>query len=54
MEQKSIFQVIAEGVATTNQNVYDLYALVDKVNAKIDKIEAALYTTVANEDGGQK
>jgi uncharacterized coiled-coil DUF342 family protein len=64
MEQKNIFQVIAEGVGTTNQNVCELFKLVqevsdkvDAINAKIDdasakisSVESALYP-VANEGG---
>jgi hypothetical protein len=64
MEQKNIFQVIAEGVGTTNQNVCELFKLVQEVSEKVDtlgakiddaaakiaSVESALYP-VANEGG---
>jgi peptidoglycan hydrolase CwlO-like protein len=42
MEQKNIFQVIAEGVGTTNQNVCELFKLVQEVSDKIDALGAKM------------
>jgi hypothetical protein len=43
MESKNIFQIIAEGIANTNQNVVDLYKVTEELSAKVDTIHAALY-----------
>lgn len=42
-DTKNIFQVISEGVATTNLNVVDLYKLTEELTAKVNAIYDALY-----------
>lgn len=50
MEQKNIFQVIAEGVGTTNQNVCELFKLVQDVSDKVDAIASKVDETSAKVD----
>lgn len=50
MEQKNIFQVIAEGVGTTNQNVCELFKLVQEVSEKVDAIASKVDETSAKVD----
>jgi hypothetical protein len=52
MDNKNIFQIIAEAVGNTNANVVDLYNLVKSQNEKIETIYTALFPTAApTEDG---
>jgi hypothetical protein len=57
MENKSIFTVLAEAVGTVNQNVVDLFALVDEQAKKIDEIHSALFASTNDikpaNDGGE-
>lgn len=57
MESKSIFTVLAEAVGTVNQNVVDLFALVDEQAKKIDEIHSALFSPTNDikpaNDGGE-
>jgi hypothetical protein len=43
MAQENIFTTIAQGIGNTNQNVVDLYNLVQEAMAKINEIHDALY-----------
>jgi hypothetical protein len=64
METKNIFQIIAEGIGNTNQNVVDLYALVKEIKTKVDEMHDVLFpptmsntepkAPATNEDGDEK
>lgn len=42
-QPRNIFEQIALGLQTTNDNVIDLYARVEDMHRKVDEIHAALF-----------
>jgi hypothetical protein len=52
MENKSLLQVLAEGVANTNKNVVAVFDELQDIKRQIGEIHAALYA--ANEGGGEE
>jgi hypothetical protein len=56
METKNIFSVIAEGIGNTNQNVVEVFKLMQENNTLLSEIHAAMFpkqTKATNEAGGE-